>query len=138
GGLDEAAAVEGVEIFHAGTKAEAGHILANGGRGLNILATGKNVREAQTRAYSTISHIRWAGGFFPHPIRRRRGGRGKYVCFEGALIMTDLADLYPGYELRWIETSGGRIFARVSDSGRAPLLLLHGHPQSNVMWHDAG
>src|SRR6516165_9163256 len=39
------------------------------------------------------------------------------------------------YESRWIETSGGRIFARVSDSGRAPLLLLHGHPQSNVMWH---
>lgn len=49
--------------------------------------------------------------------------------------MTDLADLYPGYESRWIETSGGRIFVRVSDSGRAPLLLLHGHPQSNVMWH---
>ena len=49
--------------------------------------------------------------------------------------MPDLADLFPGYELRWIETSGGRIFARVSDGGGPPLLLLHGHPQSNVMWH---
>jgi haloacetate dehalogenase len=46
--------------------------------------------------------------------------------------MPDLADLFPGYESRWIETSGGRIFARVSDGGGPPLLLLHGHPQSNV------
>jgi hypothetical protein len=28
--------------------------------------------------------------------------------------MPDLADLFPGYESRWIETSGGRIFARFS------------------------
>jgi len=50
--------------------------------------------------------------------------------------MPDLADLYPGYEARWIETSGGRIFARLSETSGPPLLLLHGHPQSNVMWHD--
>jgi len=68
GGLDEAAAVEGVEIFHAGTKAEAGHILANGGRVLNISATGKTVREAQARAYQAISHIRWPEGFYRHDI----------------------------------------------------------------------
>ena len=68
GGLDEAAAVEGVEIFHAGTKAEAGHILANGGRVLNVSATGKTVREAQARAYRAISHIRWPEGFYRHDI----------------------------------------------------------------------
>ncbi len=49
--------------------------------------------------------------------------------------MPDLADLYPGYASRWIDTSSGEIFARVGDSGGPPLLLLHGHPQSNVMWH---
>ncbi|MBX6424989.1 MAG: alpha/beta hydrolase [Variibacter sp.] len=48
--------------------------------------------------------------------------------------MTGLADLYPGFESRWIDTSAGRIFARVGGSG-APLLLLHGYPQTNVMWH---
>ena len=37
-GLDEAARVEGVEIFHAGTVAKDGKILANGGRVLNICA----------------------------------------------------------------------------------------------------
>jgi haloacetate dehalogenase len=49
--------------------------------------------------------------------------------------MDDLADLYPGYASRWIDTSIGRIFARVSDGAGPPLLLLHGYPQSNVMWH---
>jgi haloacetate dehalogenase len=48
--------------------------------------------------------------------------------------MPDLADLYPGYASRWIDTSAGKLFARVGGSG-PPLLLLHGHPQSNVMWH---
>jgi haloacetate dehalogenase len=48
--------------------------------------------------------------------------------------MTDLADLYPGFESRWIGTSIGRMFARSGGSG-PPLLLLHGYAQTNVMWH---
>ena len=71
-GLDEAAAVEGVQIFHAGTKAEDGRILANGGRVLNVSATGKTVREAQARAYAAIARIRWPEGFY----RRDIGWRG--------------------------------------------------------------
>src|ERR1700721_3725687 len=56
-GLDDAAKVEGVEIFHAGTKAVGGKILANGGRVLDVSAIGKTVREAQARAYEAISRI---------------------------------------------------------------------------------
>jgi phosphoribosylamine--glycine ligase len=67
-GLDQAAAVEGVQIFHAGTKAEGGRILANGGRVLNISATGKTVREAQARAYAAIARIRWPEGFYRRDI----------------------------------------------------------------------
>jgi phosphoribosylamine---glycine ligase len=67
-GLDEAAKVEGVEIFHAGTKAEAGKILANGGRVLNVSARGKTVGEAQARAYQAIARIRWPEGFYRHDI----------------------------------------------------------------------
>jgi phosphoribosylamine---glycine ligase len=67
-GLDEAAAVEGVQIFHAGTKAEGGRILANGGRVLNVSATGKTVREAQARAYAAIARIRWPEGFYRRDI----------------------------------------------------------------------
>jgi phosphoribosylamine--glycine ligase len=67
-GLDEAAAVEDVQIFHAGTKAEGGRILANGGRVLNVSATGKTVREAQARAYAAIARIRWPEGFYRRDI----------------------------------------------------------------------
>jgi phosphoribosylamine---glycine ligase len=63
GGLDEAAKVEGVEIFHAGTAAKDGRIVANGGRVLNVCALGKNVTEAQARAYQAIDRINWPEGF---------------------------------------------------------------------------
>ncbi|MBB5052937.1 phosphoribosylamine--glycine ligase [Afipia massiliensis] len=62
-GLDDAAKVEGVEIFHAGTKADGDKILANGGRVLNITATAKTVSEAQRRAYEAIDRIQWPEGF---------------------------------------------------------------------------
>jgi len=67
-GLDDAAAVAGVEIFHAGTKTEGGRILANGGRVLNVSALGATVREARARAYEAISRIRWPEGFYRHDI----------------------------------------------------------------------
>jgi phosphoribosylamine--glycine ligase len=63
GGLDEAAKVEGVEIFHAGTKSDGTNILANGGRVLNVTATGPTVSEAQRRAYQAIERIVWPEGF---------------------------------------------------------------------------
>jgi phosphoribosylamine--glycine ligase len=62
-GLDQAAQVEGVEIFHAGTKADGNKILANGGRVLNISARGKTVAEAQARAYQAVDRIDWPDGF---------------------------------------------------------------------------
>ena len=62
-GLNEAAQIEGVEVFHAGTKADGTRILANGGRVLNICARGKNVHEAQQRAYSAVDRIKWPDGF---------------------------------------------------------------------------
>ena len=62
-GLDEAAQIEGVEIFHAGTREDGGRILANGGRVLNVCALGKTVAQAQGRAYAAVDRIRWPGGF---------------------------------------------------------------------------
>jgi phosphoribosylamine--glycine ligase len=62
-GLDAAAAIEGVEIFHAGTKADARRILANGGRVLNVTARGATVAEAQARAYAAVDTIDWPEGF---------------------------------------------------------------------------
>jgi phosphoribosylamine---glycine ligase len=62
-GLDAAAGVEGVEIFHAGTKRDGDRILANGGRVLNVCATGYTIAEAQKRAYAAVDLIRWPDGF---------------------------------------------------------------------------
>ena len=79
-GLDDAAKVEGVEIFHAGTKAEGGKILANGGRVLNVCATGCTVTEAQQRAYQAVDRIKWPDGFCRRDIgwqavaREKAGG----------------------------------------------------------------
>ncbi len=62
-GIDEAAAGEGVEIFHAGTATDGQRIFANGGRVLNVCALGKSVGEAQARAYAAVDRIRWPDGF---------------------------------------------------------------------------
>jgi phosphoribosylamine---glycine ligase len=62
-GLDQAAKVQGVEIFHAGTVAKDGKILANGGRVLNVCASGSTVAEAQRRAYEAVDRINWSEGF---------------------------------------------------------------------------
>jgi phosphoribosylamine--glycine ligase len=62
-GLGAAAQVEGVEIFHAGTLARQGRVLANGGRVLDVSAVGNTVAEAQARAYQAVDRIRWSDGF---------------------------------------------------------------------------
>jgi haloacetate dehalogenase len=46
----------------------------------------------------------------------------------------DLADLFPGFDSRWIDIGMGRLFARTGGAG-PPLVLLHGFPQTHVMWH---
>jgi haloacetate dehalogenase len=48
--------------------------------------------------------------------------------------MTELPDLFPGFETRRFTTSGAEIFARIGGDG-PPLLMLHGYPQTHVMWH---
>lgn len=48
--------------------------------------------------------------------------------------MTDLPELFPGFEARTISVGGGKLFCRVGGKGPA-LLLLHGYPQSHVIWH---
>ncbi len=70
-GLDAAAQIGGVEIFHAGTMTKTGEdekIFSNGGRVLNVCARGNTVREAQQRAYSAIDKINWPDGFCRHDI----------------------------------------------------------------------
>ncbi len=43
-------------------------------------------------------------------------------------------DLFPGFASRHVETDAGRFFVRTGGQG-APLLLLHGYPQTHAEWH---
>jgi phosphoribosylamine--glycine ligase len=75
GGLEAAAAVEGVAIFHAGTRRDPeGRLLAAGGRVLNVTATGATLAEARERAYRAVDLIRWPGGFCRRDIGWRALG----------------------------------------------------------------
>ena len=63
-GVEAAEALEGVTVFHAGTKAQPdGTLVANGGRVLAVTALGASVAEAQKRAYEGVARIDWPGGF---------------------------------------------------------------------------
>jgi phosphoribosylamine--glycine ligase len=62
-GLDAARAVEGVEVFHAGTALANGRLIATGGRVLNVAARGRTLAEARSRAYGAVARIDWPGGF---------------------------------------------------------------------------
>ncbi len=70
-GVDAANALPGVVVFHAGTKAEGDKLLANGGRVLNVTATGADIKEAVSRAYAGVAAIDWPQGFYRKDIAWR-------------------------------------------------------------------
>ncbi len=74
-GVEAAAALPGVTIFHAGTRTDAaGRLLANGGRVLNVCAAGRTVAEARERAYAAVDAIDWPEGFCRRDIAWRALG----------------------------------------------------------------
>jgi phosphoribosylamine--glycine ligase len=63
-GLDRAAAVPGVTVFHAGTSLDLdGTLRAAGGRVLSVCATAASIGEARQAAYEGIAAIDWPDGF---------------------------------------------------------------------------
>jgi phosphoribosylamine--glycine ligase len=60
-GLDEAAALPGVHVFHAGTSIREGRVVTAGGRVLTVTAMGKDHEDARSRAYEASSLIRFDG-----------------------------------------------------------------------------
>jgi phosphoribosylamine--glycine ligase len=70
-GLEEAAELPGAKIFHAGTMADQGGILANGGRVLAVNATADTLGQAVSRAYAAVDAIEWPDGFCRRDIGKR-------------------------------------------------------------------
>lgn len=52
---------ESVHVFHAGTVSENGKYLVNGGRVLNVVGTGPDIRSARHRAFAAVESISWPG-----------------------------------------------------------------------------
>lgn len=70
-GLEAAAEVPGVEIFHAGTAFEGGQYRTSGGRVLGVTATGGNLQDALASAYEAIGRISFEGMVYRRDIGRR-------------------------------------------------------------------
>ena len=67
-GLENAATMPGIMLFNAGTKAEGGTLVANGGRVLNVTGIGATLQEARDRAYVAAEKIEFPGGFYRRDI----------------------------------------------------------------------
>ncbi|MCL2791164.1 MAG: phosphoribosylamine--glycine ligase [Desulfobulbus sp.] len=70
-GLQAAAQVEGVEIFHAGTAMKGKQIITSGGRVLGVTAVGDTIRDAIDRAYAAVREIQWPGCAYRRDIGHR-------------------------------------------------------------------
>lgn len=71
-GIDKAEELDGVTVFHAGTKLKADRILTSGGRVLGVTALGDDLKAAQTRAYEAVDRISFEGSY----VRRDIGDKG--------------------------------------------------------------
>jgi len=67
-GIGEAEDLQGVTVFHSGTKEQDGKILANGGRVLGVTALANTPAAAYARAYEAVDLIRWPEGFCRNDI----------------------------------------------------------------------
>ena len=65
----------GAKVFHAGTALKEGQLVANGGRVLNVTASGANVTAAQAAAYRAVNAISFPSGFCRRDIGWREVGR---------------------------------------------------------------
>ena len=70
-GLENAAHLPDVQIFHAGTKRQDGKTVTSGGRVLAITALGDSVEQARERAYAAINQIHFDGRHFRRDIALR-------------------------------------------------------------------
>ncbi len=86
-GLEEAAALDGVEVFHAGTASDDGKVVTAGGRVLGVTAIGSDLPAAIDRAYQAVARISWQDCFYRKDIGQkalRRLGRRKVRILMGS------------------------------------------------------
>ena len=89
-GLEDAAALENVVVFHAGTKPDNGRTVTAGGRVLGVTALGADVARAIERAYQAVELISFDGVHFRRDIGKKAMDRGaSFVMQEKGFTMYD-------------------------------------------------
>jgi phosphoribosylamine--glycine ligase len=67
-GLEAAAALPDIKVFHGGTRMERGRTVTDGGRVLTVTAVGRNLTAARARAYAAVEAINFPGMFYRKDI----------------------------------------------------------------------
>ena len=88
-GFDGAEAIDGVEVFHAGTAMEDGKIVNVGGRVLGITAIGEDLPEAIKLAYQGVKEIKWQDGFYRTDIGSKALMRNNEKPLVGIIMGSD-------------------------------------------------
>jgi phosphoribosylamine--glycine ligase len=88
-GLDEAAAIEGVEVFHAGTAFKDGKVVNVGGRVLGVTAIGADLPTAIKLAYQGVKAIKWQDSFYRTDIGRKALQRSDGKPLVGIIMGSD-------------------------------------------------
>jgi|DewCreStandDraft_5_1066085.scaffolds.fasta_scaffold00485_44 phosphoribosylamine--glycine ligase/phosphoribosylaminoimidazole synthetase len=90
-GLDAAAALPGVALFHAGTRREAtGQLLTDGGRVLGVTAVGDSLEQALARAYAAAAQIQFKDMHYRRDIGRTEDGGRRTVGAHGPVPLRRL------------------------------------------------
>lgn len=90
-GLKNAAAVDGIVVFHAGTAVKGKKIVTDGGRVLGVTAIGDDLEQAIDQAYEAVSRISWKDCFYRKDIGQKALGRLKTA--RVGIIMGSDSDL---------------------------------------------
>ena len=130
-GLEEAAALPGVTVFHAGTRREGGRVLTDGGRVLGVTATGPTLKEALNRAYAGVARI----DFEQMQYRTDIGAKGLAGAYAAAGVDIDrkmgaiermkqvVRQSHNDAVLAGIGSFGGLFDGAVLRAARAPVLV---------------
>jgi phosphoribosylamine--glycine ligase len=70
-GLEEAAKIPDVKVFHSGTARVGDQIVTSGGRVLGVTALGSTIQSAKLQAYTAVKQIRWKGAWCRKDIADR-------------------------------------------------------------------
>jgi len=87
-GLDQAATLPNVKVFHAGTARAGGQFVTSGGRVLGVTARGPDLKAAQTAAYAAVEKIHFDGVHFRRDIAARALSESRQPASNGCHLET--------------------------------------------------